>query len=68
MSLAWGGCQCSWSLKPEEPCPTRSLWRPTALCHRDGNREVLELEARMMQGWPGGFLQTMRTLDIGIWL
>lgn len=30
--------------------------------------QVLELEARMMQAWPGGFLQTMWTLDIGIWL
>lgn len=45
-------------------CPTWSMWRPTALCPG----QVWELEARMIQAWPGGFLQTMWTLDIGIWL
>lgn len=34
------------------PRPTWSMWRPTALCPG----QALELEARMIQAWPGGFL------------
>lgn len=44
--------------------PTWSKGKATALCPG----QALELEARMIQAWPGGFLQTMWTLDIGIWL
>lgn len=54
------------SCKPKVPWPHKEHVETHS--PRGGSREVLELEARMTQDWSGGFLQTMRTLDIGIWL